>query len=337
MIFGVWATCTARVAEADFLSVVQRHGAAVAFATLSHPLILCCMGVAAFDALVNDLFLSYFIATVAGAVGNGAPSDKTPGDRMTKVIDTIIKTVQTRQNYSFGKVISGFPDAIAALGWILDRAERRAAKVVGSLSPPVPLTAVYGVEHRESDNVVLLWCTGHDRLVETAPMDAARAAEAVAALRVAAAPRILLPEFFADSVLGGPAPAWSEFGVGNVKDFMDSRLDEAEGGAVWTEKTHFIEYCRNKVRAMVSKMEAAVRGGETVRVPVWAIERADATGSGPGVAASAVGGGGDLQPLASGPVWFLTRDQFPDGATHIELRPDSSAGASQFSLTLSSI
>jgi hypothetical protein len=298
------------------------------------------MGVAAFDALVNDLFLSYFIATVAGAVGNGAPSDKMPGDRMTKAIDTILKTVQTRQNYSFGTVISGLPGAIAALGWILDRAERRAAKVVGSLSPPVPLTAVYGAEHRESDNVVLLRCTGHDRLVETAPMDAARAAEAVAALRMVAAPRILLPEFFADSVLGGPAPAWSEFGVGNVKDFMDSKLDEAEGGAVWTEKAHFVAYCRDKVRGMVSKMEAAVRAGETVRVPVWAIEKVDATGSGSGVAASAVVGGGDLQPLASGPVWFLNRHQFPDGATHIELRPElgtGAAGAAQRSLALCAV
>ena len=81
-------------------------------------------------------------------------------------------------------------------------------------------------------------------------------------------------------------------------------------------------------------MEAAVRGGETVRVPVWAIERADATGSGPGVVVSAVAGNGDPQPLASGSVWFLTRDQFPDGATHIELRPESASAAAAPSVSL---
>ena len=293
------------------------------------------MPVATFEAVAGNLFLSHMISAVAGAVGNGAPATGSPSARMEQIIGAIYKNVQTRQNYSFGKFLLDLPDAVSALGWVLDRASRRAAKVVGAVSPPVQLDAVYGVELRECDNVVLLKCTGHDRLVETAPfVCAARAADAVAALRVVAAPRILIPEFFSDSVLGGAAPAWSEFGIGKVETFMDSKLDEAEGGAVWTEKTHFIEYCRDKVRAMVSKMEAAVRGGETVRVPVWAIERADATGSGPGVVVSAVVGNGDPQPLASGPVWFLTRDQFPDGATHIELRPESASASAAPSVLL---
>ena len=295
------------------------------------------MAVLTFDALAKNLFLAHFIATVTLAVGNNAPVDKPPSIRMKMVIDAIIQNVLTRQNYNFGKTLGNLPNAILSLGWILDCAERRAAKTVCTATLPVTVNAVYGVNFQEPKTVVLLKCIGHDRLVETAPMDAIKAAKAVAAIRVAAAPRILIPEFFSDSVLGGTAPAWSEFGVGNIKDFMDSKLDEAEGGAVWTEKTHFIAYCREQVQNMVLKMETAVRAGETVRVPVWAIQRAEASGSGPSVVASAVFETKELQPLASGPVWFLNLSQFPYGATHIELRPDSSSGASQFSLTLSSI
>ena len=195
------------------------------------------MPVATFEAVAENLFLSHMISAVAGAVGNGAPATGSPSARMEQIIGAIYKNVQTRQNYSFGKFLLGLPDAVSALGWVLDRASRRAAKVVGAVSPPVSLDAVYGVELRECDNVVLLKCTGHDRLVETAPMDAAKAADAVAALRVVAAPRILIPEFFSDSVLGGTAPAWSEFGIGKVETFMDSKLDEAEGAAVCTETT----------------------------------------------------------------------------------------------------
>lgn len=260
------------------------------------------------------------VTTLVVATGKGSPRGKA-SERISKVVEMLIQTTATRQTYSFMRVLSGIPAAVEALGWILDRCEQRAAKFLSSLTPPIPLESVVSVETRASDNVILLQCAGHERLVEAASVSAKKTSSILMALRACIFPRNALPNLFFDTELGNPygadEPAWAVHGVGSIGDYMDAQLCDARG-LVAAERTEFIALCKEEVGKLLRGYETAINGGQTIQIPGWAVASISCTAA---ASAVAICGAETRVSLAAGPCWVVASAQFPENTRVVEVAP----------------
>lgn len=285
------------------------------------------------ESLASELFTGNAVATVVVATGKGAPRGHA-SERIAKIVDMLIQTASTRQTYTFMRVLSGIPDAVAALGWILDRAEQRATKFLAGMSPPVALDAVVSATAQAGDSgVLLLQCIGQGRLVETPPLSSRKAESVLNAIRMCIFPRNALSDLFSDAATdASEEPAWAVHGVGSVGAYMDARLREDDDtGVVAVERRHFIAACKVEVAKLLTGYERTLSAGKAVRIPVWAVGHLSCT---KGASAVALGSNDSRTSLAAGVCWLLNRSQFPSGTRFVEVTPTAGDGPCGVSLRL---
>ena len=272
--------------------------------------------------LASELFTGSAVATIVVATGKGPPTGKA-SERISKVVDMLIQTTATRQTYSFMRVLSKIPEAVAALGWVIDRCEQRAARFLATLSPPVLLEMVVAAETRASDNAILLRCIGHERLVEATPLSAKKTSAVLASLRACIFPRNALPGLFSDATIrgadGAEEPAWAVHGVGSIGAYMDAQLDDSRG-LVAPERQAFVALCEHEVERLLRGYETAVNAGQTVQIPGWAVASLSCTAA---ATAVAILKDGQRHPLAAGPCWIVSSAQFPAETQAVEVGPTS--------------
>lgn len=285
------------------------------------------------ERLASELFIGNAVATLVVATGKGAPRGPA-SERIAQIVDMLIQTAATRQTYSFMRVLSGIPEAVSAMGWILDRAEQRATKFLEGMSPPVALNSVVSATAQAGDTgVLLLQCIGQGRLVESPPLPPRKAEAVLGAIRMCIFPRNALPDLFSDAVTDGrEEPAWAVHGVGSIGAYMDTRLrEDDDAGTVAVERRQFIRACKAEVRRLLTGYEKALDAGTTVRIPVWAVGHLSCT---KGASVVALGPDDAQTSLASGVCWLLSQSQFPAKAQFIKVTPTAGTGPCGVSLRL---
>lgn len=277
--------------------------------------------------LTGEIYTAVAITTVVCGVCGSAPRGPLR-DQCDTTIARLLQGARTRQSYAFASWIEKIPEALAALGWLLTEAERRATRFLERHAPDTPLSSVISVSVRATDNAILLECPGSTKRVVAAPgQSASRAADVAAAISAITFPRKLMPELFTH-VDDGSSTAWLDHGQGGVGDFIDRALSEDPGSPTTANKRAFLDWAWRQVERTREKFVSCLGRGEAVALKPWMFSEIGAEGSVP-VKIEATTQTETVE-LAMGPVWRISVSALPPGTTALTVSPSAALGGGFF-------